>query len=1068
MADHIDSYLREVVRIHKRGNATEHSYRGALGDCMEGMMPDCDATNEPRQTAFGRPDYIITKKIIGMLPPLPIGYIEAKEINADLDKIENSDQIISYRKGFANFVLTDYLEFRFYRNSEPDGTVRIAELKQGTITPQRVNYGELNRLFTRFRGFDDENIGTWQKLAERMADAAGLIRDEVIIRAVDEKGIEGVKEQLEAFRKILIHDMKAEEFADIYAQTITYGLFTARFHDKIGDDFSREEARKLIPRSNPFLRKFFDYVCGEDLDDSLVWVVNYLCKLYRDVELHAVKKSFGKWVGRDDPLVHFYETFLASYNPKQKDSRGVFYTPKPVVDFIVNAVDDCLKKHFGLPEGLAHSGMVDIPIESNNQEKKSGKSKTKKPFHKVQLLDVATGTGTFMAEVIRNIYNSSFQNQKGAWSAYVEEHLLPRLHGFELLMAPYAMCHLKLDFLLEETGYRPRNSHNPPRLGVYLTNSLEEPYPDYDTLFAQWLSNESNEASHIKRQSPVMVAFGNPPYSGHSANQGQYAKNLIKRYKEGVEGLDKPAQAKWLSDDYVKFISLAEQYIAKNEEGGILAYITNHAYLDNPTFKGMRHHLLKTFDDIYIFDLHGSAKKREISPDGSADNNVFDIQQGVAIIIAIKHGRRKEKLAQVHHADLWGGRQSKYITLSNDRLKDIKWGKLRNVSPFYFFVPKNWKVFSEYKKFIFINDLFDADKKVNSSRKPNAPGIVTTHDNFAISSSKDEAINKVECFLQTETEKDARDIWKLCSQYQWNYLKAKNDLSSGTWREKICQVAYRPFDIRWTIYDPNVAVHLRDRASKHFLHRENVGLIAKRGDVENRSAPVHVSKHITESRSWSRPGMQGIESIFPLYLYEGKTRKPNFNMEIVKQIAETLKLPFIPDHKARGAAKKREEQTVFSPLDLLDYIYARLHSSTYREKYKEFLKMDFPRVPYPKNAKTFWRLADLGHELRLFHLMEHKALVKPPIGFPNDGSNKVDKPDFTNDGRVWINREQYFNEVPKEAWEFYIGGYQPAQKWLKDRKGRKLEFDDIAHYEKIITALTETHRIMKKIDKIPQ
>ncbi len=1058
MADYIDSYLRKVVRIHKRGDATEHSYRGALGDCMEGMMPDCDATNEPRTTEFGRPDYIITKKIVGMLPPLPIGYIEAKEINADLDKFENSDQIIRYRKGFANFVLTDYLEFRFYRNSEPDGTVRIAELKQGMITPQRVNYGELNRLFTRFRGFDDENIGTWQKLAGRMADAAKVIRDDGLALALSQDSNSNLKEQLEAFRKILLHDMKDEQFADIYAQTITYGLFTARLHDETREDFSREEARKLIPRSNPFLRKFFDYVCGEDLDDGLIWVVDYLCKLYRDVELYALKKSFGKWTGRNDPLVHFYETFLARYDSKLRKSRGVFYTPKPVVDFIIRAIDDCLKdkEYFALPEGLAHSGMVDVLIESDNQKKKSGKSKIKKPFHKVQLLDVATGTGTFMAEVIRNIYDSSFQNQQGAWSSYVEEHLLPRLHGFELLMAPYAMCHLKLDFLLAETGYRPRKSQSPPRLGVYLTNSLESAHPDYDTLFAQWLSNESNEASRIKSESPVMVAFGNPPYSGISANMGIKDPIIDIEIYKYVDKEHFNERKHWLHDDYVKFIRLAEHYIKKNKEGGILAYITNHSYLDNPTFRGMRWHLLTTFDDIYILDLHGNALKKEVSPDGTADKNVFDIRQGVAIIIAVKHGHRKEKLAQVHHADLWGSRQSKYDVLAERNLQSIQWEKLKNKKPYYFFVPKDFALEGDYEKGFSLQNLLSE----------NTTGIVTMGDNFIYAESKEILKERLDNFLKEDkTTQKLKEEFRLGKNYAEWVVKNKSEIDLED--QKFVKASYRPFDIRWTYFDNKLVWRWRERTMRHFLYDENVGLIAKRGGIEVQSAPVHVSKYITESRSWSRPGMQGIESLFPLYLYEGKSRKPNFNMEIVKQIAETLKLPFIPDHKAKGAAKKREEQTAFSPLDLLDYIYARLHSSTYREKYKEFLRIDFPRVPYPKNAKTFWRLADLGSELRLFHLMEHKALVKPPIGFPNDGSNKVDKPAFSDDGRVWINKDQYFNKVPKEAWEFYIGGYQPAQKWLKDRKGRELTSDDIAHYEKIITALTETHRIMKKIDKIP-
>ena len=1061
----MDEYLQEIAKIYERGNATEHSYRRALAKCMEGLMGGCVATNEPKRTEFGSPDYIIEKEMHGKqgelgkpLKPLPMGYVEAKDIGAKLSRIEKEEQLMRYRKGFSNFVLTDYLEFRFYRKGEKQETVRIAEIKDGRIIPQRKNFPTLERLFTNFRGFDDEAIGTWQELTERMADAGKLIRDEVFARAFAKNSRSNIKEQLAGFRKVLIHDIEAPQFVDIYTQTIVYGLFTARLHDETLSDFSREEARDLIPLSNPFLRQLFDYVCGANFDKNLVWVLDYLCKIYRDVDLHALIKSFSKRTSTNDPLIHFYETFLGQYNPKLRKSRGVYYTPEPVVNFIISAIDDCLKKHFDLHEGLAHRGKVDFFSKAATAKK----TKIKKSVHKVQLLDVATGTGSFMAEVVRQIHDSNFKNQQGAWSNYVEEHLLPRLHGFELLMGPYAMCHLKLDFLLTETGYKPQNKSNPPRLGVYLTNALEEAHPDYDTLLAQWLSNESNEASRVKRDTPVMVAFGNPPYSGESANKDvPFIEELMGDYKKepGGEEKLKERNSKWINDDYVKFIRLAEHYIEKNKEG-ILAYITNHAYLDNPTFRGMRWHLLNTFDDIYILDLHGNAKKKEVSPDGSADKNVFDIQQGAAIIIAVKHRKRKEKLAQVHHADLWGSRQSKYDALAQSTLKNIQWEQIKNREPHYFFVSKNWDVFEEYKKSFNIENLFPV----------NGTGVITKRDQLSIHETEKEALTAAKDILNLSKQDFYSKYNMPVDVRDWRYEWAKQDIAEAEISSKLIQpITYRPFDNQKIVYTGRSRGFIGwpvVKIMRHFLSGENVGLIfGRQGQVVGGMSwnLCFITKNISDLNLFYRGG----QVTSPLYLYdESESRTPNLNMEIVEEMVKKLKLPFISDHKARGASKKRQEQTALSPLDLLDYIYAVLHSPTYREKYKEFLKINFPRIPYPKTAKKFWRLADLGGEIRALHLMEHKALANRTIGFPIEGDRKVEKLNFSDDGKVWINKNQYFDGIPQTAWEFYIGGYQPAQKWLKDRKGRELTYDDIAHYQKIIIALAETHRIMGEINKI--
>ena len=444
----------------------------------------------------------------------------------------------------------------------------------------------------------------------------------------------------------------------IYAETITYGMFAARLHDDTLDTFSRQEALEKLPKSNPFLRGLFQFIAGYDIPDRLRYVVDDLAEVLRASDPHSLFEDFGKFTARNDPFIHFYETFLAAYNPKKRKARGVWYTPEPVVDFIVRAVDDVLKSEFGIADGLADTEKVTVDWDTG--ETKNGKPVTiKKDVHRVQILDPATGTGTFLAKTVQTIADRVKKRAPGKWSSYVEEELLPRLHGFELLMASYAMCHMKLDMQLTESGYVP--SKNPPRLSVWLTNALEPAEREVKDLFFQQLADEARGASEVKRQSPIMCVIGNPPYSGESANKGDHIMNLMEAYKKEPGGKErlKERNPKWINDDYVKFIRMSEDLIAKNPSGGVLGFITNHGYLDNPTFRGMRWHLLKTFDKIWVLDLHGNAKKKEVSPDGSQDKNVFDIQQGVALIVAVRKGAGSDKLAEVRHGDLWGSRKAK-------------------------------------------------------------------------------------------------------------------------------------------------------------------------------------------------------------------------------------------------------------------------------------------------------------------------------------------------------------------------------------------------------------------------
>lgn len=1046
----IVNYINEVNKRFKTGISREHSYRGDLQTLLETLVPDIIATNEPARIDCGAPDYVITKKDI------PLGYIEAKDLDDNLDDKSHKEQFDRYRNSLSNLIITNYLEFRFYRDGEQVTIVRIGHIENGKVVANNENFQTFNDLIVNFCAYRGQTISSAAKLAKMMAGKARLLAD-VITNALnsDDNSYDNrtLQDQMTAFQKILISDISKKEFADVYAQTIAYGMFAGRLNDTSLENFSRQEACGCIPKSNPFLRNLFSYIAGPTLDDRIKWIVDDLADVFVAVDLHNILKDFGKATKTQDPIIHFYETFLSEYDPKLRKSRGVWYTPQPVVNFIVRAVDDILKQEFLLSEGLADTSKIKIKIKDTKYgNAKSGKksAEIEKEVHRVQILDPATGTGTFLAEVIRQIHEK-FIPMQGMWSSYVENHLLPRIHGFEILMASYAMAHLKLDLILKETGYKATKND---RLKVYLTNSLEEPHPDSGTLFASWLSQEAEEANEVKRDVPVMVVLGNPPYSGESSNKGEWIQNLIEVYKqEPTGGKLQEKNPKWINDDYVKFIRYAEQFIEKNNTG-VLAYINNHSFLDNPTFRGMRWHLLQTFDKIYIIDLHGNAKKKEICPDGSKDENVFDIQQGVSINLFIKNNQKKKgKLAEVYNYDLFGKRENKYEFLAEHSLNSIDFNKLKHQVPYYFFVKKDFGLSKKYDKGFSITELF----------KLNSVGIVTARDGLTIQNTPENVLNTVNDFIKLDIE-TARNKYKLGNDVRdWAVAWAQNDLKASTISaEKIVPINYRPFDTKYTYYTgKSKGFHCYPRydVMKHFINRDNLGIVAKRGFTQLEAMPCFISNSIIDFRSWSCAGMQGGDYIFPLYLYEDldNSRHPNFSNDIIQKFADGIKLKFTEE--------KTVEQDTFAPIDVLDYIYAVLHSLKYRETYKEFLKIDFPKVPYPTDNTKFWKLVELGSELRSIHLLESNKLNTLTIGYPISGDNIVSKLKY-EDEKVYINDTQYFENVPEIAWNFYIGGYQPAQKWLKDRKNKELTYDDIIHYQKIINALYLTDKLMLQIDEI--
>ena len=670
-------------------------------------------------------------------------------------------------------------------------------------------------------------------------------------------------------------------------------------------------------------------------------------------------------------------------------------------------------------------------------------------------IDPATGTGTFLREVILNIYDTFKEKHKGKsepeikklWNEYVPEHLLKRLNGFELMMAPYAVAHMKLAMVLKETGYDFESDH---RLNVMLTNSLEPPASDVDfsnnvqqlSFFNDPLAAEAYEADKTKNNQGINVIIGNPPYSISSTNRSSWILDLLSDYKKGLN-----ERKVNLDDDYIKFIRFG-QYVINKSQTGILAFITNNSFLDGITHRKMRCDLLTQFNSLYIINLHGNSKRHEVTPNGTRDENVFDIQQGVCILIFTKNNSSDKH--QLLYTDLWGERNKKYSTLSSKSIDSIEWKTLTHDSETYYFVPKNLTETSDYKSGVKTSDLLVL---TNS-------GIQTKNDKLTICDTEKEMQIVYDDFISLSRQQLVTK-YGLKDSAGWKIDKAISDLKEH--KVNIIDIIYRTFDTKKTIYTGFSSGFLgrpRDKLTCHFLH-DNIGILLRRN-----TPPVPFT-HVFITNNMISEGVLGIdpngrESVFPLYIYSeefGKTvRTPNLNSKIVKEISDKLGLPFAPDSDSGNTDS-------FAPIDLLDYIYAVLHSPKYRETYKEFLKIDFPRVPYPTDVDMFWKMVKLGGEIRKLHLMESLLLDNFITTYPVEGENEVVKPTYKN-GRVYINKEQYFDGVPELAWNFYIGGYQPCQKWLKDRKGRQLADEDIVHYQKIVVALTETDRLMKEIDKI--
>jgi len=1019
----IDEYVAALRANLAHGDATEHTHRPALKSLLEYLAKGITATNEPKRIACGAPDFIITRKNV------PLGHVETKDVGTPLEEIEkgkepHGTQFKRYIDGLPNWILTDYLDFHWFVAGERRLTARLATF-DGKKKIQLLTNGEheVTNLLEAFFKQPALTVESAKDLADRMAGMTRVVRDLIVesFQHGSAKDQKQLNNWIAAFKEVLIPDLERSQFADMFAQTLAYGLFAARVHSlNSGHPFSREMAAYNLPKTNPFLRKLFAEIAGVDMPDTFGWAVDDLVELLNHANWAKVLKDFGKGQAKHDPVVHFYETFLGAYDPKMREVRGVYYTPEPVVNYMVRSIDRLLQTHLARPKGLADE--------------------------KTLILDPAVGTATFLFSVVQQIY-ARFAKQKGAWDGYVADHLLNRVFGFELLMAPYAVAHLKLGMELQETGYTFSSEQ---RLGIYLTNTLEEAAHKSQKLFAQWISDEANAAAGIKQDLPIMVVLGNPPYSVASQNKGKWIQSLLADYKEGLK--EKKLN---LDDDFIKFFRFAQWRIEKTGHG-ILGFISNNTYLDGITHRRMRQCLLETFNDIYIYNLHGSSNKEEVSPDGSKDENVFDIMIGVTIGLFIKQPDQQD--CTVHYADLYGSRQVKYTTLEHENVSTTHWTELLPVAPYFFFTPKDFAYQKEYEAHLCISDEIIPAHNA---------GIQTKRDGLVYQFTKAELENAVNDFRDLGIE-ELRSKYELPADGRdWSIEDAQEDIRSGA--GKLLRVLYRPFDYRWTVYSGKTKGFMAYPRSPLMWSalKDNLLLLTvrnpRRGNLDSffiADGPVDKDSVSPYDNATFFPVYEyNVENGLQTTLISKNSKVANFSESFKNRLQHELGLKL--------ADETGNLQTAVAPKEVAYYIYALFYSQGYRTRYAEFLKIEFARVPLTGDVKLFRKLIEKGRELAELHLMKSPKLEQYITEFPVKGSNIVEKSAYTpENNRVWINSQQYFGAVPQNVWEFHIGGYHVCERWLKDRTGRKLTYDDVQHWQRIVVAVQETMGLTKEIDAL--
>jgi predicted helicase len=1023
----IKEYIKDIFNTTKIGDAREESYypdlKKLLDRFSESLKTDFLITALPRKTIGGNPDF----RILTARKEL-VGYIEVKTFETeDLDNIEDTEQLKRYRSTFPNLILTNLFEFRLYRDGQLIDKVSIGRpfvIHQLNMAPPAKNEDKLIKILEQFFSFSIPITATARSLAVELAKRTRFLRDNVIAEELKEENIEGTQTLegfYKAFKDHLIPSLEPSDFANLFAQTITYGLFAARSRAK--EDFNRELAYKYIPPTIGILKDVFRFISSTNLPRSMEWIVDDIAEVLRCSNVKNIMENFYKEGKGRDPIIHFYETFLAEYDPKEREKRGVYYTPEPVVSYITRSIHKLLKEKFNKGDGFADKSVI--------------------------VLDPAAGTLTFPAYAI-DLAISEFKEKygEGGISSLIKDHILKDFYAFELMMAPYAIGHLKIGLILDNLGYQLSDEE---RFNLFLTNTLDFSKEDpnrFPGVFEQTIAKESLEALNVKEDTPVFVVFGNPPYSSSHSEQSEFVKKTLEYYSTGL-GVENEKRKGVLQDDYIRFIRFAHWKIAKNGVG-VIGMITNNSYLDGIIHRAMRKKLMDDFSEIYIFNLHGNSRIKETTPEGGKDENVFDIQQGVSIAIFLKTDQ--DSPCKVYYKDIYGLRTNKYDSLNKSVIDQKDFELIKPQPNEYNFAKQDYSLKSKWDSLTGIDQIFSQF----------VSGVQTKRDNLVIDFENYNLKNKIRLFQNAVgNDEMLMRSFNLSEKSDLNIISAKKKLENIDIGTKIMTYSYHPFDNRWVFYDESLVSRTRKPLMDN-MSKKNFGILLMRRTGNKEFNHVFITNGLADINFY---GFQTY--IFPLYIYDednnqnhlfensqNRTSHQNFTKEFIDFIY-------------------KDDLTQILPEDVFYYIYAALYSNVYRKKYQEFLKIDFPKIPFTKNYQLFRKLAGLGQKLSDLHLLKAKEIDKPIVKFKGEGNSRIEKIDYLAmkmdnlvGGSVWINEKQRFDGVNEFLWNYHIGGYQVLNKWLKDRKGRILSAEEIKTYCKIATAIHYTILIQKDIDKL--
>lgn len=1059
-------YLK--AELHKiKGIETERSFYPILSEFFKRFASEnistkheynviSEASSKVYESKVGFPDLTIQIKDYDYKT---LGWVEVKLPSDQLSDQKFEKQFTRYKESLENVLFTNLREWSLYQWNEKDKPHKVGECLFDADNFDESSAKNLVALLEKF--FDGKvlSLKTPKQLALALARKTRMLSQQ--FEDCLESDLENPEHQSDliklhdAFSKTLIKDIAPHQFSNMLAETIAYSLFLAALeHDRRenSEQFNLRTAIDYLPKSVPILSDMYEITSKVSSKiPEIAYAISSLIEQLKYADIHKIHNILTNHSENKDPVIHFYEPFLAEYDPKEREARGVYYTPKPVVDYMVRSVDYILKNKFNKISGLADPD--------------------------VYVLDPATGTGTFLMGAIEMLYHQK-QRQFGPLGAEivtkefcrtVRGHVLKHFFGFELMVAPYAIAHLKLTLLLESYGFSfeqtaNNNDSDDNRLQIYLTNSLEEPQKSEEEeeqtsmfTFMNAISKENQKASEVKLKKPIMAIIGNPPYSGQSSNNGDWIRGLVKDYYF-VDGLPLGEKnPKWLQDDYVKFIRLAQWKIEQTGEG-VIAFITNHGYLENPTFRGMRQQLMQHFNEIYVFDLHGNSLKKEKTPEGGKDENVFNIQAGVAIIFLLK--KKGAEGCEIYKKDLFGVKTEKFEYLEKHSIDSTNWERISPKKEFYLFKKEDEAITQEYGAFMKVNKIFQI----------NSVGVVTGRDSFAIDYDKNTLKQKINFFLdEGNSNESLKQRFNLKESKNWQFKSVRTDLKLERDLDQFYQkISYRPFDDRSIFYHRKIIERSRKEVMQHML-KENIGLITARSNKSSDMDHFFCTRYLMEAKCGERTTQS---ALFPLFHYENSEKLSNINSDFVQKISIEIGKDFDLD------------QTIH----IYDYIYGILYLPNYRQKYSEQLGVDFPRIPLPSQVieaklltqallgpqEAFSKISQFGEKLRNLHLMTDSIFQDSSKWDVKVGGQKTENLEdwkvtqvkyIPTEKRIYVNPGQYFEGIDPEVWAYHIGGYQVLDKWLKERKnaGRCLDSEDLIHYLKIIVSLRETIKITNGI-----